>query len=629
MKTWNRKSKKWLYGGAFAMVTAGIGFSVWPGARQNDVGAKEQGAASGKSSPPQTPSRPPGPATAFTTAAFFPRGVEQDYEMHQNMRLTTSSGQVITEIEFDGPLRIAGLESSAGPLVRGEFEGSVKIAAGGNQSAPAGASLTELAHHPFFLEFAEDGSFRGARGDRAVPPMIARIWAAIGEYLQLTRQESTEHWTSRETDATGDYLAEYEQSGPNEVKKRKLRYESMRAKGFTSYAINWSQIDFQVDAEHRLQAYTMAERSRADPGEGPMPAFESASVLALKRTHVGSQQDRMSAWLAEASSAMPLQQVQRDQDQHARDQARAASTTVAAVFDRLRGFQKENPSKEERDRAGLAFAALTSMLREDPSLLGIVRKHLEAKGPDVETMLAALRDASTPDSQKLLAEMTLPSSPLGPEDRMEAARSLSRVPTPSAETVHTLTELRNDPDVGIQANYGLGSALHRVKDSDPVLASEVRNTLVDQIDGTTSNLVKTETLIAFGNGGDPETLPTIRKYVGDPSPDVRAAAAQGLRRIPGDEADRLLAGLCGDPVTDVRYQAVDAIRERPASQTLAIAVSALAIGEPDFRVRAASVRVLTDWVTVLPAVAETLKTVLARDGNPDLRNLAKNALATL
>jgi HEAT repeat protein len=70
------------------------------------------------------------------------------------------------------------------------------------------------------------------------------------------------------------------------------------------------------------------------------------------------------------------------------------------------------------------------------------------------------------------------------------------------------------------------------------------------------------------------------------NPIVRAAVAQAPRRIPGADADTLLAGLCGDTVTNVRYSAADAIGERPPSSVLALAISSLALKETALQVRA-------------------------------------------
>ena len=70
------------------------------------------------------------------------------------------------------------------------------------------------------------------------------------------------------------------------------------------------------------------------------------------------------------------------------------------------------------------------------------------------------------------------STPLDPFNRMEAVRSLSRVPTPSAETIQTLKDLRSDPEVWVQANYGLGSSLHKIMGTDPIQAADIRTTLV-------------------------------------------------------------------------------------------------------------------------------------------------------
>ena len=120
-------------------------------------------------------------------------------------------------------------------------------------------------------------------------------------------------------------------------------------------------------------------------------------------------------------------------------------------------------------------------------------------GPLTITLLAALRDAGTPEAQALLVEMSRPGSPLPPEQRFEATRALSLVATPTADTVAALRELRGDPEVAAQATYGLGSALHRLDVQDPGLAAQVRTDLLNQLAATRSP--GEQSLVLPGRGG--------------------------------------------------------------------------------------------------------------------------------
>ncbi len=190
-----------------------------------------------------------------------------------------------------------------------------------------------------------------------------------------------------------------------------------------------------------------------------------------------------------------------------------------------------------------------------------------------------------------------------------------------------LKRLRSDPVVGTQASYGLGSALHRLQDQDLELAREARSALTQELASATTPGDLVRALTALGNGGDPTTLDNIRAYVTSVDPRVRAAAAQALRRIPGPDADSLIAQLCADSVDDVRLDAVDAAHERAYSPALVSAISALALRESQFQIRAKCVNILAQWLPSEPTIAATLKLVAEHDPHADLRNSAKNALS--
>jgi HEAT repeat protein len=315
------------------------------------------------------------------------------------------------------------------------------------------------------------------------------------------------------------------------------------------------------------------------------------------------------------------------QDEAALDRARIQGLTVREALARVQPLaQRGDAGAEVRDRAGRAYVALTALLRQDPSALAQVRDLLLKKGPLTDTLLAALRDASTPESQKLLAQMASASSPLDGYDRMEAARALSLVTTPTSDTVQTLKDLRSDPELGTQATYGLGSALHRLQDEDPGLAAQTRDALTSQLSSATTDGQRGAVLTALGNAGDSTTFDLIRKYVSDPSPSVRAAAAQALRRIPGADADALLATLCADPIPTVRESALDAISERTPDTVLVGAVSPVALGDQVFRARAMAVNLLAQWLPRDSTIAPALQQVADRDPSEDLRNVARHAL---
>lgn len=559
----------------------------------------------------------PGPREV---ASGFPIAGAHAYDFSEKARVTTTQGQTVVDVSLAGPLTLSVLRTEPSILVRGQFLGECSSMADGIPGDAA--ELNAASHEPFFLEFGREGSFQRVFGDAGVPPFIGRIWSALGEYLQFTPSDGQSRWEAREQDAAGEYIAGYEFREPGRIEKRKLRYEEA-GDGIPLRSIVRFDALFQLDDARRLESLTLNEHIRVESAGEPLPGFEGITELSLKRG--GTIASDLMAWLAEAAGAVDLGEAARNQERAARDRARIGGLSIADIFSRLAALDNQQAGDDDRERAGRAFMALVSLLRQDPSQLAVVRAHIEKRGPLTHTLMAALRDASTPESQELLAELAKPGSLLDPEERMAATRSLSHVAEPTGETVQALTSLQSDPDVGVQATYGLGSALHRLQGQDPGQAATVRDTLLRQLDEGSSS-ERPGLLTALGNAGDPETIESIKRYLEDESAAVRAAAAQALRRIPGQEADALLASLCTDTEPEVRYSAADAISERIPSTVLVQALAGLALSEPVFRTRARAVNTLARWLPQAPPAAEALGLVAQHDENEDLRHTAELAL---
>lgn len=563
-------------------------------------------------------------AQVAVAGELFPVGAEQTYAIDQSARVATESGQDIVHVTLHGQLQLVGLSKAPTTRVHGQFKGRFEVA--GQTDGTQNQAYVSAVEKPFVLEFLPDGSFVSASGSPETPPFVGRIWSALGEFMQLTRSAG-DRWQTRESDASGSFLAAYELHSPVKVSKRKIRYEQLPVEGpLASLDVLASSLDFEVDSMARLERFEIDERTRAAGSEGsPLPSFVTSTRMTMQRTDLRLH-DNVADWLALSASVVSFDTLASAQTKAARDQQRMAGMTLKEVMRRMQAFAKAGGSSEEREDASRAYVAFAAMVRSDPGMLDLVRQHLTTKDPLAITMLAALRDASTPASQKLLASMTSVRSPLDLDLRMEAARALSHVPTPTAETVQALKAMRADPELGTQGTYGLGSALYRLKGADPALASQARTALSEQLSSAADGPHQAAVLTAIGNAGDPQMFNTIRSYADSSSEDVRAAVAQALRRIPGTEAEPLLAQACSDGSVQVRYSAVDAIGERPPAGALSEAVSAVALNEPEFQVRAKALGVLTSWYPSMPNLADTLKTIANGDQNADLRLVAQNAL---
>jgi hypothetical protein len=565
---------------------------------------------------PAAPALGPGPVIAERT--------ERTYQIRYTTNLGASSGATVAKFALTGRMRLAAVESSPNIVVGCEFRGTFDGGAAADPGEAAQTSLKEALERRFLLQFAPDGRFERALGSAGTPAFVTRLWQALGEYLQVVR-ENKQTWESQETDATGLYIARYAHE-VDALSKQKLRYTSLRPTNLKQYEVRESQARFRFKAGE-LAGLRLKEVVSATAVEGLFASFESTTELELDAMGAATALDS-GAWGPVLANAVPLDPKDAKNDQVAiasHDQARIAGLSVAEALFRLRDLDSED--KEKRSRAERAYVSLTALIRQDPAAIVAVKANVKQDGPLTVALLGALRDASTPEAQAFLAEMSGSNTPLSEARRLEAARCLSRVTTPNAATVRDLAALRSDPIVGLQATYGLGSALHRLQTQDPGLAAHTQAMLVKQLRQAQTPGQKAAVLTAMGNAGSLALLDEIQPHMNDTSPVVRAAAAQALRRIPSRIVDDMLAALSHDQAAEVRLSAVDAMRERGWSPVHVNALIPIARGEAEFAIRSRAVNALSAWFGSDVSIAETLKIVAERDPHQDLRNVAKNALA--
>ena len=213
--------------------------------------------------------------------------------------------------------------------------------------------------------------------------------------------------------------------------------------------------------------------------------------------------------------------------------------------------------------------------------------------------------------------------------RLAATRGLSRVNTPSAATVAHLTTLTqsDDPVIGQQALYGLGSNAYRLSANQNTLSQVIVADLIDRADQAPDAESRRQALIALGNAGDRAAVTTAGLYAQDSAPTVRAGAAQALRRMPGQEPDEILASLLLDDDKRVRLSALDALAERAPVAASVAQIKDLVGSEPTFLVRAQAVRLAVKWLPQVDTLRTPLETAAHDDAFEDIRRLATKGLA--
>lgn len=381
----------------------------------------------------------------------------------------------------------------------------------------------------------------------------------------------------------------------------------------------------------RLDALDATERI-ATRQTGPIPGFRSETNVRMQLRDAESATAHLAGWLDAARRARGGTRESADSRRATEkilDQARIAGHEYSTALADLAAYELgDDPAAlgdDAKERAGRAYIALTALLRSSPKLLDEVRNHILSEGHLAATLISALRDSGTPQAQSLLAHLVRRTD-LELEVRMDAARALSHVGRPTDETVATLRALRTDDPLGVQARYGLGSNAYRLRDDNPKLAAALARDLHDELASASGVREKRELLIAMGNAGHTSSIPVVQSSMRDSSPEIRAASAQALRRIPGETVDELLSELARDPDPRVRTSAMDAIGERTPSHRLVQRVIESMLGDPVFEPRARAVRAAIHWVGGVPMLVEPLRRVAASEANEHLRRAAEAAL---
>jgi HEAT repeat protein len=562
-------------------------------------------------------------------------GQGRKYTLRLRTTVSMAGRAQLVAFEVRGPLALIAVGSQAGILLRAEFSGGISTFEGAiasenpNRRESVSEQLVAALRAPYFMEFAQGGELVGLRTP-VQTSFVIQVWQALAASMQFkTTGPDESEWEVEEDDTVGTYLAAYRSRGEGAFEKRKLRYLQVRAPGLT-YSRVFSEAAFRFASNGGIDRLGVRETLQVE-ALPPLPALRSETEIELHALP-GDFVDVDVENLRAAAQAFPLvrpSQVAAGLSPAELDEARAGRMDLAQALALLRA-ERERPDRgtlteEEKRGAGRAYVALTALLRRHPDGLKTVEAEVRAGSPLSETLIEALRDAGSAEAQAVLRELvTLPS--LDEARRMLAARALSHVEVPTPETVAALTQLQTDDTLGLQATYGLGSNIYRLQKTDPARASSLLAALERRLFAAATDHERATLLTALGNAGHPDALGSIRWFVEDGSVEVRAAAAQALRRIPGETADGLLVTLSKDANEHVRFRAIDAISERSPSPMLEHRVAAMALGEPAFRTRVRAVRLAVDWLKASPGLASTLELVSNRDESADLRRAARAAL---
>jgi len=485
-----------------------------------------------------------------------------------------------------------------------------------------------------YFTFDGTGALTEARVPASLGGLAATITQSVAAYAQLVLPErETDSWQAEETDRTGRYRADYKSSSSGSIEKRKIRYvePSGAARGLKTDVVR-SVATFERDGVGLFRRLELDETIGAQ--QELMGAMSVTTHFVLTRTAQQNDTSKVSSFVAEASQieGKSIDENTPDPTEYSpgADQARIAGRSFGEIRGRLAVISGDKASEQERVEL---FSALGARMRRDPSAIDEAANLIAKGAADSENLIAALGSAGVAAAQHVLSELVAHSEASVPT-RRSALLALSLTPDPSDETIDRLISLIDDPELGRQAMYGLGSCAFDAREIKRDRSLRALAPLFERLDklgpvsaGPTAAMAA-DLLTAVGNSGLPEIVPYVQPYLQLDSESLRMEALNALRRVPGAAIDEIMARkIVRDPSPLVRTGALIATSARPPSTVVTRALDESIRSEKDTQVRSTALRTIVAWLPLEPSFRGTLAWMAEHETDASLREVAVAYLA--
>jgi HEAT repeat protein len=491
------------------------------------------------------------------------------------------------------------------------------------------AALKASLEEACYFAIDERGTVVEVRFDPKSNSLAQSLVRGVITAMQFVRADADEDsWIAEELDTTGRYRAKYRRDGAGRYVKQKLEYVQ-RAQGSvgpapkTSVKSSHSVFAFEGDELVRFES-----EERVDTSAAGLPPFHATTSITLAKSGVAPLADvkalgeLFAGWVPSRPDDVGF--VAEMGPSRDFDLARIAGQTFESIVKELeRASAASNNGKAVQDRV---YVALVSLLRQDEAARAAAADYVVGgKGANTGMVLDALRDAGTGKAQDVFLGIL---DRVQPAVRLAIVQRLSGVGHPTPDTVSRLVSALRDPALRVQAEFGLGAAVHALRSVDPSTAGVATHALLAELERSREPTDVANTLAALGTAGQSDLLPTIAKYVHDESVVVRAAAGAALRRISGDKADALLVSILeSDSSERVRSEALHAARQRTPSERVMSAVEKVSRNDKASTVRLEALALLGNWIEEFPRGRETVVFMAAHDTDEKVREAAKAQLA--
>ncbi|MFY2557094.1 HEAT repeat domain-containing protein [Corallococcus terminator] len=421
-----------------------------------------------------------------------------------------------------------------------------------------------------WVELDARGALMAVRFSEAEPPMFRQLTQTLAAEMFPTELRDAAQWNAVESTQTGDVEAHFRFEGDGDARltRRRSRYQKLRAAGeSTPFQQDLRSLTrFERTPEGRLAGVFHDESLDASrPGGGALMSrrmrlrvdFASRELKPLLATGEAKSIIRLPSQIAfEGDPEVSLLRSQADGMTMDRVLQVLSSAKSAEAIADLDGFVRR------------AIAALKLEPERARELSAVFLRKGVSPGLRELTMdlLAGAGHAEAQATMRELLQSPVAREHEGAFGLMVQRAGFLREPEPETgrllTAMHAQARAANDVATERASLYALGGVISHLSPGDPEVAKYVRP-LEAALRDARSDEERMHALRALGNTGLESVLDQAGPHLRADSAEVRAAAAESLRRAPQEVATRmLLDSLDFEKVRDVQSALLDALDAR-------------------------------------------------------------------
>lgn len=474
----------------------------------------------------------------------------------------------------------------------------------------------------------------------ALAQHLTRTLLAATQFVRAPGANGSTDWQTEEDDPSGPFLAHYQTQADGAVLKAKVRY-LQKTPNRKRKAV---PLTTKIEPDGAFAA-------AFDPADGCLLTLSGmeTQVLSLQGKTIGQSELELDMRLlrkqqvaagelaalrsaeAKAGPAVTLSVTKSAEESRLAIERKAlGGANLTSLLAELARIEKAAPEDHDLTGLFLKFRALVTVQPESSARLGEWLIAADARSLRMRLLTDALEAAGHAQAQAALVGAIRARRSDWPALAL-LIPALATAEVPTAETERLLLSLAfggHDANVTAAARLGVGNLAGNLSEHAPARAAHLVERLLRELRAATSVESRWQLLLALGNAGTVEALPMLSRFLEDPAPELRAAAAWALRWIESPQADVLLTTkvLVTEKEAAVRLDAVRALGFRPRSGGNLDAQERALAAEPHAGVRLALLSNLWEARQSHPRALHLVQHAAAADPAPEVREAAAKIL---